>query len=49
MTCDKEADFIIHNRYFLLQAKTLNKIDVGPRNRVLDPRGLESLVPSFKL
>ena len=42
-----EADFIVAHRYFLL-AKTLNKSDVAPRNRVIDPRGLESPSPIFK-
>ena len=34
-------------RSFLL-ANTLNKSDVAPRNRALDPRGLESHGPIFK-
>ena len=36
-----------HNRYFLL-AKTLNKSDVTPRNRALDPRDLEFPSPIFE-
>ena len=41
------ADSIVTHRSFLL-AKTLNKSDVAPRSRALDPRGLEFPGPIFK-
>ena len=37
----------VSNRYFL-HAETLNKRDVAPKNRALDPRSLESPNPIFK-
>ena len=47
MTRDTEGGLHGNIRYFLL-AKTLNKSDVAPRNRALDPRGLQSPSPIFK-
>ena len=41
------GDMTIAQQTFLL-AKTLNKSDVAPNNRALDPRGLESPSPIFK-
>ena len=47
MTGDTGGGLHRSTRYLLL-AKTLNKSAVAPRNRALDPRGLESPGPIFK-